>query len=315
MKQNQSLNIKCKIILPREELILKRINLVIGVSIIFLIMSISSSVAIYNENKSSFTISDSNTLYVGGIGPGNYTRIQDAINDSSDGDTVFVYNGIYYEILNIYKAITLVGESRNNTIIDANNKIDAIYLYSPNITIKNLKIQHAFRAGVNLNSNKTDDINISNNIFCFNCHGIHPYFSNKNLIISNNIFHDNNNGFTLVCSSSAIIYKNKFINNSLWAMGFYLSYNCNIFYNNITTGKKYGVFLYGLSRFNYFHHNNFIDNNKDGYFILLAHRNKWNENYWGKTSFPIYPIIGSLGLIIPCWLNFDWNPAEEPYVI
>jgi len=278
-------------------------------------MSMSSSVAIYNEKKSSFTISESNTFYVGGTGPGNYTRIQDAINDSSDGDIVFVYNGIYYEILNINKTITLVGENRNNTIIDANNKIDAIYLYSHNITIKNLKIQHAFRAGINLNSNKTDDINISNNIFCFNCHGIHPYFSNKNLIISNNIFHDNNNGFTLVCSSNAIIYKNKFMNNSLWGMGFYLSYYCNVFHNNITNGKKYGVFLYGLSRLNYFHHNNFIDNNRNAYFILLANPNKWNENYWGKTQGLIYPIIGSLGLIIPCWLNFDWNPAKEPYLI
>jgi hypothetical protein len=31
-----------------------------------------------------------NTLYVGGNGQGNYTRIQDAINNASYGDTVFV---------------------------------------------------------------------------------------------------------------------------------------------------------------------------------------------------------------------------------
>jgi len=38
-----------------------------------------------------------NTLYVGGSGPNNYTRIQDAIDDANDGDTIFVYNGTYYE--------------------------------------------------------------------------------------------------------------------------------------------------------------------------------------------------------------------------
>jgi len=33
-----------------------------------------------------------NILYVGGDGEGNYTNIQDAINDAKDGDTIFVYS-------------------------------------------------------------------------------------------------------------------------------------------------------------------------------------------------------------------------------
>ena len=59
-----------------------------------------------------------NTLYVGGSGPGNYTSIQDAINDANDGDTVFVYNGLYFEHIVIFKTIDLIGENRNTTIID-----------------------------------------------------------------------------------------------------------------------------------------------------------------------------------------------------
>jgi len=39
----------------------------------------------FNENG--------NTLYVGGSGPNNYTKIQDAIDNASNGDTVFVYSG------------------------------------------------------------------------------------------------------------------------------------------------------------------------------------------------------------------------------
>jgi len=133
--------------------------------------------------------------------------------------------------------------------------------------------------------------------------------------ISGNIFINNNNGFTLVCSSNSIIYQNQFINNSLWAMGFYMSSNCDIFHNNITNGKKYGIFLYGLSHSNYFHHNNFINNSMNAYFILYSHRNSWNENFWEKKLTLPYPIIGSLGILIPCWLNFDWHPAKEPYDI
>ena len=46
--------------------------------------------------KSDFVF-DGNILFVGGSGAGNYTNIQDAINDSVDGDTIFVYDGIYRE--------------------------------------------------------------------------------------------------------------------------------------------------------------------------------------------------------------------------
>jgi len=59
-------------------------------------------------------------FYVGGSGPNNYTKIQDAIDNASDGDTVFVYNGIY-ELdgrININKSINLIGENKHNTIIN-----------------------------------------------------------------------------------------------------------------------------------------------------------------------------------------------------
>jgi len=68
----------------------------LGITILFLGTCITPSVAIYNEKKSSKLISTGNTLYVGGSGEGNYSSIQDAIDDASDGDTVFVYNGSYY---------------------------------------------------------------------------------------------------------------------------------------------------------------------------------------------------------------------------
>jgi hypothetical protein len=46
-------------------------------------------------------ISIGNTLYVGGDGLGNYSNIQDAIDNAMDGDTVFVYNGTYNQNENI----------------------------------------------------------------------------------------------------------------------------------------------------------------------------------------------------------------------
>lgn len=71
---------------------------------------------------------DSRILYVGGDGPGNYSKIQDAIDNASNGDTVFVYNGIYYENLVVDKSINLQGENKEYTIIDGDN-IETFYYF------------------------------------------------------------------------------------------------------------------------------------------------------------------------------------------
>ncbi|MBP1662308.1 MAG: hypothetical protein H6P94_557, partial [Thermoplasmatales archaeon] len=42
------------------------------------------------DAEKSFSTSSGTWLYVGGSGPGNYTKIQDAIDNASDGDTIFV---------------------------------------------------------------------------------------------------------------------------------------------------------------------------------------------------------------------------------
>jgi hypothetical protein len=71
------------------------------------------------EERFLMQASKGKTLYVGGSGPGNYTKIQDAIDDASDGDTVFVYDDSspYYKNMVIDKKINLTGEHRETTVI------------------------------------------------------------------------------------------------------------------------------------------------------------------------------------------------------
>mgnify|MGYP001636576991 CR=1 FL=1 len=71
-----------------------------GIVFCIIIFVIGASVASASHNEPSLNSQQlvrGNTLYVGGAGPGNYTTIQDAIDDASDGDTIVVYPGIYYE--------------------------------------------------------------------------------------------------------------------------------------------------------------------------------------------------------------------------
>ena len=53
-------------------------------------------------------------------GPADFSTIQEAINAASPGDTIFVRNGIYYEIVVVNKTVSLVGESKETTIVNGN---------------------------------------------------------------------------------------------------------------------------------------------------------------------------------------------------
>ena len=96
-----------------------RKTLVSIIILFFLCSNINFSIADDISKKSSFTESDFKTLYVGGSGEDNYTKIQDAIDDANNGDTVYVFDDSspYNERIEIDKTINLIGENRDSTKI------------------------------------------------------------------------------------------------------------------------------------------------------------------------------------------------------
>ena len=114
-------------------------TIVIAVIVLFIVASIIPSLgsvsikkkcSIENETPVGSVDSRGNTFYVGGSGPGNYTKIQDAIDNASDGDTVFVYDDSspYYENIVINTSISLMGEDKNSTIIDGRGRSKVIII-------------------------------------------------------------------------------------------------------------------------------------------------------------------------------------------
>jgi nitrous oxidase accessory protein len=93
--------------------------LAVGINLLFVGTCIIPAIAQTSEKP--LPASRGNWLYVGGSEPGNYTKIQDAIDNTTDGDTVYVFPGIYNERIRINNSIHLQGVDPFTTIIDGQN--------------------------------------------------------------------------------------------------------------------------------------------------------------------------------------------------
>lgn len=86
--------------------------------LLFIGTSILPSIARLTE-KPAVPSSRGQWLYVGGSGPGNYSNITTALRNATDGDTIYVYAGIYTEgFLEINVSISLISQSNLSTIIN-----------------------------------------------------------------------------------------------------------------------------------------------------------------------------------------------------
>ncbi len=220
-------------------------------------MSISPSVAVDNIEQSFMPISNGKTLYVGGSGEGNYTKIKDAIKNASDGDIVFVYDDSspYYENIEIHEEITIKGENKETTIIVGNGKDDVVYIDGSGIKITGFTIQNAtgdidsgiLRAGVLIYCNQAIN-NISNNIIIDNCVGVGICDAEFNYVYGNTI--DNNEVGIFI--TPEFIPSSSSTKHDFQPLG--RDWNNNICKNNVTN-NGYGIYLSHCS------HNNVYQNN------------------------------------------------------
>ena len=248
------------------------------------------------------------TLYVGGTGAQNFTTIQDAIDNASEGDTVFVYNGTYYENIIVDKSLILFGENRNNTVIDGNESGDVICLYADGITVSFFTIKNSLKsvligdhrenwrsAGIYINSkyNLVSDNNIisnnhgiliehSNNTICRNTvknnqhYGIFiSGYSNNNILFDNEITGNSETAIYITWySSNNSVYENIISNISISSSSFN-----NIHNNSILSTKDSGVYLSGSS-YNIINENLITSINRSG---VLIHGSSNNNTVTRNT--------------------------------
>lgn len=239
-----------------------------------------------------------------------YPSIQEAMNNATEGGTLYVSQGQYLEHLSVNKPLVLIGEDKDTTIVDGTNNGTVFYVDTDNTLISNFRIQSSGCAcagycGINIESNHkniniTDSNIISdgfgiqmdraqsvsityNNITGCNdfCMVLHD--STRVSILENNI-QDNIFGINIVGSTQTVVFNNN-ITRSHDGISLTKSDNNTITYNNITSNGMYGIYI-SQSNDNVFHHNSLMANSDQ----VSNHNstNIWDDgsegNYWSDYN-------------------------------
>ena len=247
----------------------------IGVVLLFIGASVPSH-ALQTTRHVETTSCNGNIFYVGGSGPGNYTTIQQAIDNASSGDTIFVYSGTYYGDIDISKSLTIIGENKDTTIINEVSTYDEFtVIYTHDVLVKNFTFMIPVWIEDSTNIVITD--NILENAYLY-VKGYHfNYNTTRNVHVKNNIITYTGFWYAVRISwMNGIIFENNTIINSNW--GIHCSAdNAIIRYNHVENCER-GIEI-GASGYEQpngvkgeVHHNTVI-NNEWG--IALYNRSNW----------------------------------------
>lgn len=277
-------------------------------------------------------------IYVGGSGLGNYSTIQSAIDNALDSDTIFVYNGTYYENVVVNKTVNIFGENKENTIINGHiNSLNdsfliVFYVLADHVNISGFTITNSileynllestiFGVGILVKSNNTT---IQGNIIKENTFGISLDNSYHNKIITN-IITDDHIQINLLGSSENIIENNQITkqepNTSMELneeVGIYLdiAYNNTIVNNSISNISGIGIQLSYLCENNSIYYNNFINSTENA---NDSCNNVWDNgqygNYWDdyNEADKNNDGVGDNPYNIPNGNNKDRYPLMMPY--
>ena len=149
-------------------------------------------------------LASSQTIWV----PENYTRIQWAINNASQGDTITVKAGTYNESVVVNKTVSILGENRDTTIIDSKGTLFEVR--ADGVIISGFTLQNGY-AGVWLYNAK--NCTVSKNNIKNTAYGIKLDYAENSKIIDNNI--NNNQWFSIVLdhSGNSTLQRNSIVGN------------------------------------------------------------------------------------------------------
>jgi len=213
--------------------------IVLGILILFIGICFTPNIS--GDIQKNNGIKGRDIIYVNWDGSGDYTTIQEGINAANPGDTIYVYNGTYYENVIVDKTIDLIGEDKNNTIIDGGSNDNVIFISINRVNISQFTIQNGGDYDYGIWCKRSYNT-ITNCTFDNNNCGVmlgsqYQLESEKNKI-SDCIFSNNMFAIQLFQTANATVTDNILFGCGIVLEAYYLSeWNTHIIENNIVDGK------------------------------------------------------------------------------
>ncbi len=227
-----------------------------------------------------------------------FKSIKSALNKIQNGDTIYVYEGIYKEgNIILSKTVNLIGV--NFPILDGEKKHEILSIKAANTLVSGFKIQHSGFATLDdpcaIKVYDTRNVIISNNILDDNFFGIYLQFS-KNCVIKNNHITAHGieeqqigNGIHCWKSDSLQIIANKV---SGHRDGIYFEFVTNsVIWRNLSTSNiRYGLHFMFSNNDSYI--SNIFKNNGAGVSVMFTHKVKMFNNIftenWGDAAYGLF---------------------------
>lgn len=195
----------------------------------------------------------------------NYTSIQDAINNATGGETIYVYNGIYAENISINKQINVSGESIEGVVVNGQFTVENNDTLIEMMTISNVTSGGDFPSAIFDTSTNSIFTNLK---LVNNTYGIFLSEYSYGNIISNNLIENNDVG----------IYINNFGELTAPTIN-----DITIMDNKIDNNYEYGIHIENSNN-NTIRHNRILNNVETGIYYLNAEDNLIYDNYFDNEN-------------------------------
>jgi parallel beta-helix repeat protein len=176
--------------------------------------------------------------------PTDFATIQEAINNAEEGDTIFVYNGNYFENVVVDKAVSLVGEDKATTVIDGGGTGVVVKIVADNVSLSSFTVRNGGldEQGAGILLYKVRYINISDVVASSSFRGLNFLNSTFGVVQGNHIF-DCNVSLFLNYSNENFVSGNVLLNATVAGIYVDNSLNNTLEGNSVESCGVYGVYL------------------------------------------------------------------------